>query len=297
MIAQPELKKEYGIIEFLNLFTEDYCREYLLDIVYPNGEIACPHCGSLKVYHCGLKSGFRTRCADKHCRRDFNIYEPTIFKNTKLPLRNWFLVIYQMSSNKKNTSSIQTSKDLNIRQATSWFLKTKIRYQLKQDDIMLKGIVEVDEAFVSKSKIFKYWGGLSTRKAPIIGLIERGGKVVVKKIKDRRKQSLIDPILQHVEIGSTVYTDGWAGYKEIEKHGFNHDFVEHSTRQWVNGNVHTNSIEGFWAFMKRNIRGAHHSVSDKHLQSYIDEAVFKFNNRHLSQMERFDLILKKCVTV
>lgn len=300
MIVEPQLKEEYGIIEFLNLFTEDYCKDYLTDIVYPNGEIACPHCGNMKVYFLGQASNYRYRCADKLCRKDFTILKPTIFWNTKMPLRQWFFIIYQMSSNKKNISSIQTARDMSITQKSAWLIKTKVRYQLKQDDLILKGIVEIDEAFISKSKKNRYinnWGGISTRKAPIIGLIERGGLVVVKKIPNRNKSTLNNLVKTHVEKGSIIYTDAWHGYNGLNKLGYHHDFVNHSHREYVRDCIHTNSIEGFWSFLKRNIRSAHHSVSDLHLQSYIDEAVFKYNNRHLTQMERFNMILKRCITL
>lgn len=296
-ISFDELPKELSIMDFILKFDEEFCREYLFNKIFPNGKICCAHCGNTKVYKTSLKGKTRYRCADPFCRKDFFITSFTIFKNSKINLKDCFFIVHQISSNKKNKSSVQWGKDLGITQKTAWGIRKKIREQLTQDFIKLSGTVEVDEAFISKSKhrYHNNWGAMSTRKAPIIGLIERQGKVVVKKVPNRTKDTLNNLILRHVEKGSTVYTDAWHGYKDLNKLGFVHDFVNHSAREYVREEVHTNYIENFWSILKRSIRGAHHQVSDKHLQGYIDEVVFKFNHRHLSQMEKFDLILQKCI--
>jgi len=293
------MKKEYGIVEFLETFTDEYCKDYLMNFIFPDGNPCCIFCGNVKVYNLGASSNYRFRCAYRDCDKRFNYLSTTIFSNTKCSLRTWFFIIYQISSNKKNKSSIQAGKDLSISQKTAWRLKCIVRNVLKQDLLKLKGVVEIDEAFISKTKN-KYqnnWGAFSTRKAPIIGMMERGGKVFVQKIHNRSEKTLTNIITKHIEKGSTVYTDAWNGYKNLNKIGYDHDYINHSAREYVRGKVHTNSIEGFWSFLKRNIRSAHHQVSDKHLQSYIDEAVFKFNNRHLTQMERFNIILEKCIKI
>lgn len=291
-----ELKKDYGIIEFLDLFTEEYCLEYLTNSICVNGILHCPHCGSEKPY----KTNRGYKCSDNQCYKRFTVKSYTIMKNSKIKLRDWFFIIFQNSLNKKSLSSVQYGRNHSLTQKSAWYIQHKIRSTYAQDETKLKGIIEVDEAFCSadrKNGYKTWWGGISTRKAPILGLIERRGRVIVKVVPDRRRQTLIPMIQKYVEVGSTVYTDGYAGYRSLKDLGYEHDWVEHTTQQWTNGDVHTNSIEGFWSHFKKSVRNAHHFVSNKHIQSYLDEAVFKYNNRHLSQMERFDLILQNCINI
>lgn len=294
MTREDLSKKNLSILDFINLFTEDYCKEYLLKTISSYGTVFCPFCGSENPYDCKK----RYRCSQKECRKDFRLKGFTIFKNCNLTLSQLFFIIYQNSLNRKNISSVQYSYNIGVSQKTAWSILNKIRYSYYQDEKKLSGIIEVDEAFVSKLPRGTHptnWGGISTRKAPIFGLIERGGRVICLEIPNRKRDTIIEIIEKYVEKGSTIYTDGYAGYKILDKIGYKHNFVEHSTREYVRGDVHTNSIEGFWSHFKKSIRNAHHSISNKHIQAYINEAVFKYNNRHLSQMEKFNLILKQCI--
>lgn len=204
-------------------------------------------------------------------------------------------MIYDFSINKKSVSSSQHQKNLNITQRSTWGMGIKIRSVLKQDDtIRLSGIIEIDECFISKSRLFWKYGGFSGRKEPILGIMERGGKAIVLPIENRKPDTLTNIIRKYVVEGSTVYTDGWLGYKDLSKY-YNHEWINHSEKEFVRDNATTNSIENVWRFLKTNIRGAHHSVSSQHVSKYIDEYVYKFNNRHLSPMQRFDEILLKCL--
>lgn len=173
---------------------------------------------------------------------------------------------------------------------------SKAKKLFYQDDIILSGIIEVDETFLANGKKWQRWGSLSTRKAPIIGLIERGGKVVIKCIPDRSEFVMEEIIRKHVIEGSVIYTDGWLGYRNLQK-WYTHDYVDHSAREYKRGEVHTNNIDNIWKQLKNNIRGAHHSISNKHAQDYCDEVAYKINNRHRKPFERFNELLLRAVKI
>lgn len=283
-----------GMIEFLTRFqTEGQCYEYLSKIKW-NGEAVSPFDPVSKVYRC---ADFKYKC--KTTGKYFNARTGTIFDNTKLPLRSWFYLIYQLAISKKNVSSHQVGRNLDITQKTAWGIGMKIRNQLAEDHIIkLSGIVEIDEVFVSKGKLNRWtrWGGITTRKAPILGLIERGGKVVIVPIPNRSREEILKIIKLHVLPGSTIYTDGWVSYRKLTDL-YSHDYVEHSTREYVRGGVHTNTIENVWSFLKKSIRNAHHSVSEKHIAAYCNEVAFRFNYRDLTFTERFNEILHRCLNI
>lgn len=290
------LNKEIGFVEFVRQFQDhEYCEDYLKEFRWPNGVI-CPFCGSDKLYICSKRGKIKHQysCAKPTCRKKFSLISGTVFDNTKFPLSTWLMLIYQNSLNKKNISSRQLAKNFGGSQKTLWGLQHKIRSVLYQDDIILSGIIEVDEAFVSKGNKWTRWGGITTRKEPVLGLIERQGNVVLKLIPDRLRATIIPLIVHHVAPGSTIYTDGHLSYRRLPNI-YNHDYVDHSTREYARGDVHTNNIENVWGFFKKSIRNAHHSISAKHLQVYLDEAAYRFNNRHLSSFDRFHDILSRCL--
>lgn len=201
--------------------------------------------------------------------------------------------MYQMSANKKNLSSVQAAKNLGISQKTAYYMLSAIRKCLHQETIKLSGTIEVDEAFISKADWHR-WGSRNIRKTPVLGLIERGGKVIAISMENRRRETVI-PIIEHyVEKGSTVYTDGFYAYKKLSEN-YTHESVNHSEGEFSRGDITTNRIENFWNFFKRNVKNPHHQISNKNLQYYLNEGVFKFNNRKATQIEKFNLILKNCI--
>jgi len=289
-------------IEFLKRFgSNTECNEYLKKIRWEDGVI-CPFCGFTKVYNLKPKLSVNDKvyheykCADyKNCQKKFNVTTGTIFQNSKLPLPEWFFLIYSQAINLKNVSSRQNSRNFDLTQKTMWSIAHKIRSCLKQDEnLMLSDIVEVDECFVSKGNQWTRWGGLSTRKAPILGIVQRGGQVVIKCIEDRTRGTILKLIEKHVEKGTTIYTDGHPSYKKLPDY-YIHDYVEHSTHEYVRGDVHTNTIENVWSLFKKSIRLAHHSVSEKHIQIYCDETAWRYNNRHLSGAEKFNKMIQLCL--
>lgn len=290
--------KPISNIDFINTFTEEYSHQYLLSIKYPDGHVFCTNCGHNKVFVCKSRSKRKElssipsfKCSA--CSKKFSTISETLFEGSKIPLHKWMYLVYMNSNIKKNISSVQLSKNIGITQKSTWHAQSKIREIMFQDNLKLSGTIEVDEAFVSKGNKWTRWGGISTRKEPILGLIQRGGPVVLLTIPDRTKESIIPIIQKYCQEGSTIYTDGYYGYKNLI--GFSHDFVQHNTREYVRGKVHTNNIENIWSQLKKSIRNAHHQISAKHIQQYLNEAAFRFNHRHLSQQQRFDMLINRAV--
>lgn len=289
-----------GLLEFLNRFKTDIdCSNYIASLRW-DGVIECPFCNNPKVYKTKPQSGINQipsfKCGE--CGKRFTATTMTIFQGTRVSIRTWFFLLYQLAITKKNNSSYQVARNLDLTQKTSWTLGMKIRYQLaEQHVIKLSGVVEVDEVFVCRGTLGRWtnWGGISTRKAPILGLIERGGKVVIVPIPNRSRQAIHEIIKKHVVPGSKIYTDGWAAYRNLTDL-YDHDYVEHSSKEYVRGDVHTNTIENVWSFLKKSIRNAHHSVSEKHIEAYCNEVAFRFNYRNLTFTERFNEILHRCIT-
>lgn len=298
------MRKSLNQIDFFDAFKDEKaCQNYLINARWNNGMISCPHCGFERCYTMSIyiqskekENVFTYKCSRSSCRKKFSIIGGTIFQNTKVPLRTWFYLIYAWCLAKKNTSSLQAAKNFGVTQKTMWGMQMKIRKLLTQDpELKLKGVVEVDECFVSKGNRWTRWGGISTRKAPIVGIIERGGKIVIKTIQDRTRATLLEEIKKVVMPGSVIYTDGHASYRSLIKEGYQHDFVEHSTGEYVRGEAHTQNIENAWGQLKRSIRYAHHSVSEKHIQAYCDETAWRINNRNLTIAEKFKKVIDLCV--
>lgn len=284
------MSKQLSIFQFADQFGNDLvCRTYLENLRWPDG-VCCPYCGVIDPYK--VKTGYK--CNSKGCRQKFSLISGTIFSETKLDMNIWFLLIYMSVLNKKNISSVQISKNLGVTQTTAWGIMHKIRTLLKQDEnLILSGVVEIDEAFLGGGTRFTGYGR-STKKSVIIGMVERGGRVVIKKVPDRKNESLNILIQKHVEHGSTIYTDGWLGYRDLNR-WYDHDYVDHGSREYTKEIVHTNTIENVWRQLKSSIKHAHHSVGYDHVQKYCDEVAYRINNKGVSVMDLFnDLLLRAC---
>lgn len=277
---------------------EQVCRQYLEQERW-SGAPECPFCGCIKVYR--TNRGFK--CADKFCAKKFTVTVGTIFENSKVPLRTWFAAIYLCTSSKKGVSSLQIHRQLGVTQKTAWFILHRIREMLKDKaPAMLTGTVEIDETYYggkekNKHKSKRIGQSGMADKAPMVGLLERNGNMVIKVLEKGTANGLtIKPIIrQYVSPEATIYTDGFGAYKDLNLEFAQHRFVEHLNGQYVvDGMVHTNSIEGFWSVLKRGIYGIYHQVSTKHLQRYCDEFSARFNTRGSFDNERFQWSIKKC---
>lgn len=273
-----------------NFDTEQKCINYLEEQRW-NGKVISPFDNNSKVYKC--KNNLY-KC--KNTNRFFNVKTGTIFEGSNIKLRTWFLAIYLISSHKKGISSCQLSKYLNVTQKTSWFILQRIRkcfnYENKN---ILNNEVEVDEVYIGgkirNDKNKPNAQGRSTKyKTPIFGMVERNGKLNAKKVNNAKCSTLLSNIVKYVK-DATIYSDEWLGYRDVKKL-YEHYIIKHGQNEYVNGNIYTNTIEGFWAILKRGFLGTYQYVSKKHIQIYVDEFVFRYNTRDMGESDRFMSLIK-----
>lgn len=281
---------------------EQTCIDYYEQIRW-GGEPVCPHCDGENPYT--TKRGYR--CRNKECRKDFTVRVGTIFENSKISFRIWFAAIYLATTHKKGISSVQLALDLGITQKTAWFVLHRIREMLKDKAPKMIGatnMVEIDEAYIGgkeKNKHFKKQRsnenpGLRNDGTPyqpkkmVVGLVERGGDIIVKHVARASNDEILPLLEKHIAKGSEIHTDESPVYNKAGK-TYTHKTVVHSARQYVVGNCHTNTIENFWSTLKRGINGIYHHVSEKHLERYLDEYAARFNTRELTAQERIDWFL------
>ena len=298
MIDFTKFNSPFQVADYFT--TNEICKQAVAEARWADGVVVCPYCGGV---HCKMGKDGRYLCKD--CRDKFSVTVGTIFEDTKLPLRKWFLAMYYVSSHKKGISSCQLAKDCEVSQKTAWFMLHKIRGLYGQtDDSSLSGTVEMDEMYLGGREINKHESkktpnnqGRSTKtKTPIFGMVERGGNVVAMKVENTQGKTLMPIVSQFVESGATTYTDEANMYNKLGEIGYIHQFVNHSQREYVRPcDIHTNSIEGFWAHFKRVIFCTYHMVSKDYLQRYIDEQVYRWNTRKQSASQRFADMFKKAV--
>ena len=309
-----DFSKFNNIISLTTYFSsENKCKQAIIESRWADGDVVCPYCGE---HHCVKRLDGRFRC--KTCRRNFSCLVGTIFENTKLPLIKWFVAMYLISSHKKGVSSHQLSRDINVTQATAWYMLQKIRLLYPQSDSdVFEGTVECDEVYIGGKEKWKHKSmrtpntqGRSTKtKTPVFGMMERSTIINAKGkeenisqvhtfVVEKTDKSTLQPIIQQfVMEGSRVITDELNAYKGLNKLGYSHAIVNHGAEEYANGDIFTNSIEGFWSHFRRMISGCYHDVSDEHLQSYIDEAVYRWNTRKMSESERFAHMFKMSIGI
>lgn len=267
--------------------THEACISYLEKQRW-NDEPVCPYCQSKK------STPVQTECRHKcnSCKKSFSVLVGTVFMSTKLPLTKWFLAIYLILDAKKGISSLQLSRHLNVNKDTAWFMQKRLRTAMKENNL-LHGIVEIDETYIGGSmtkmtKLKKRKKGLfpcgMEHKTPILGMLQRNGKVILKAI-NKANGIIMQPILkQNISPKSTIVTDGFGGYYNLKSHFQEHIILNHNKNIFNIDEFNTSGIEGFWTIIKRAIIGVYHKISDKYLQNYIDEIAFKFNNRMNNQV-------------
>jgi transposase-like protein len=267
------------LAQFLEYFKdEETCREHFTAIRFRNGEY-CAHCGHTTIYT--FSGGKRYRCAK--CKQDFTIKTGTVFGESKVSIKKWFIAIYLLSTTSKGISSIQLAKHVGVTQKTGWFMDHRLRKAMKQNGGQLFGTIEADETFIgglekNKHRSKKIQSGRGpVGKTPIVGMRQRGGEVRAQVVESVDSAVLHTVVRETVAADSVLYTDEHRGYRGL--HEYHHNVVAHSVGRYVDGDKHTNGIESFWALFKRGYHGVYHYMSPKHLQKYVDEFAFRLNRK------------------
>lgn len=285
-----------NLIELNEYFSdENKCWDYLEALCWKNGRVLCPVCKSDRHYK--FQNSRTYKCKD--CKRKFNAKVGTIFENTKIPLKKWFVSIYIATSHKKGISSCQLSKDISVTQKTAWFILHRIREMLKaKAPVMLEGQVEIDETYIGGHEANKHKSKRQNvdgyvNKTMVFAVLKRQGNVWTKMV-DRVDGRTLKPIIaKHISQDATIITDGFGAYSGLGKY-YHHEIVNHIQEEYVRGEWHTNTIEGFFSQLKRGIYGIYHHVSPKHLHRYCDEFSFRYNTRKSKENSRFDYSFIAC---
>jgi len=285
------------LTEFTDFFRdEETCVKHFTATRFANGEY-CPHCGNGKIHL--FANGRRYRCAG--CKQDFTIRTNTVFGESKLPLRKWFMAVYLLSNSSKGISSVQLAKHLGVTQKTAWFMAHRIRKAHRDNKGLLVGTVEADETYVggkgknmhaSKRKEFRGARG-TVNKSIVFGAKSRDGEIRAQVITGTGACELQSALADTVAKGATLYTDNNVGYRNVQ--GYTHTSVDHSHGEYVQGDAHTNGIESFWAVFKRGYHGVYHHMSKKHLDRYVDEFTFRFNRRKTGMQNVFTDVVSSIV--
>lgn len=286
--------KEFG--------SEEACIAFLVSKRWPDG-IECVECGKKRISQFSTKESTATRtdretkekttrivparhlfqCLD--CKHQFTATVGTIFADSHLPLSKWFMAIAIMCNAKKGASAKQIQRDLDVHYRTAWHLCHRIRKAMEEGKLFepMTGTVEIDETYVGgrydRRRKRDRWD-----KEPVVGMIERGGKVRAYHVPRVNRFNVYGKIKENISADAElVVTDESQLYKSLGKH-YAHAIINHSIKQYVVGNVHTNTIENFWSLFKRGVIGSYHKVSIKHLSRYLAEFSYRFNNRHETDM-------------
>lgn len=296
------MKKFKSIRDLQKVFpTEQSCIKYLEKRQW-KGIITSPFDPTSKVYKCKKrKNWYKCEKTNKY----FNVKNGTVFENTKIPLQDWFWVLYVFANHKKGISSCQLSEDINVTQKTAWCMLQRLRHasNLSLFKDMLKDFVEIDEAFLGGSNLNRHWDKKAPKcqgrnwkdKIVIWAGVERGSGNMVAKISPNTKLSTLEQMVEaSIEKGSTINSDEWYRNSNLSKN-YNHQIVNHGKGQYAKGKVSVNAVENRWSHFKPMISGTYRKISRKHAQKYVDEFVMRNNTRKYSKQDRFDLLLSSTI--
>jgi len=290
----------------------DRAFQFAVELRWPDGKVTCPRCGGTK--HSFIKGYRRWFCYP--CNRQFTLKVGTIFEDSALGMDKWMAAFWMLCNCKNGVSSWELHRTLGVTQKTAWFMLHRLREAVRDESIVklggTGGPVEADEAFVgpNPAKMHKdrrlkleairgekRRGDIRTGKTAFMEMLDRDTRTVrCRVVPNVRRETLQAEILNHIKPGTRLYTDEWAGYQGVEK-DFVHEVVRHA-QEYVRGQVHTNGIENFWSLLKRTLRGTYVAVEPFHLDRYLDEQVFRFNNRAtkdnpLSDSNRFTFAMSQ----
>ena len=284
-----------SLIEAIRYFSDlDVCTDYVAKLRWPEGPV-CPKCGCMEYSYLTTRRVWKC----KACKKQYSVKLGTIFEESRLGLDKWLPAVWLAANTKNGISSHELARSLGVTQKSAWFMLHRIRLAMKAESIMLSGEVEVDETFIGgkaknmhrsvRERKGMSKGGGSIDKTVVMGMRERGGNVRAEVIPNVKADTLKPRVHEAVKAGSKVYTDQWRGYTGLEGR-YDHETVNH-LETYVEGRVHTNGIENFWALLKRGLNGTYVSVEPFHLFRYLDERVFTYNLRDRTDSERFSAVL------
>lgn len=274
------MKEAIDLCELVDLYGDDQqCREYLKHLRWPDG-VRCPKCNGDAISSILKRDQFN--CDNEECRYQFSVTAGTIFHDTHLPLTKWFLAVFMICQSRKGISANQLKRMLRINYRTAWYLCHRIRHAVEEvNPTKLSGTVEVDETYIGGKQRYVGSGKLDN-KTMVLGAVERGGAVRLK-VEPRKQatKSVLHGFISQVTEPATerIITDDHRGYRGIADADTKHETVNHRAYEWARGDVHTNTVENVWSLFKRSIVGSYHQVSAKHLDKYLDEFEWRFNNR------------------
>lgn len=296
----------------------DNCRQFMTAVRWMDGIVRCPTCGSERVAY--LENARLYKCNEKHPKQKFSLKVGTVFEDSPIPLEKWLPAVWLMVSCKNGVSSYELHRALGVTQKSAWFMLHRIRLAMQAGSFRKLGgnggPVEADETFVGanplkmhKSRRARMQAAVAANpalnrhavgKTIVMGMLDREARQVrAMVIPDVKRATLQEQILNHIKGGATVYTDELTSYQFALANNFTHEVINH-TVGYVKGQVHTNGIENFWSLLKRTLRGTYVAVEPYHLDRYVDEQVFRYNNRKtkdnpLNDSDRFMLAMSQIV--
>jgi transposase-like protein len=273
--------------------------DYMVKLRWPNG-VVCPTCGRTDTRF--LANQNKWQCKSVHAKRQFSAKVGTIFEDSPISLDKWLTAVWMISNCKNGISSYEVGRAIGVTQKSAWFMMHRIRLAMQNNSLGKLGgkgsEVEADETYIGGKAINMH---VSTRrrrisstgpkgKQPVWGALERGGEVRTAVIPTTRKKDIQPEIRKHIAKGSNLYTDKLFSYQGMEE--YKHQIIDHAI-SYVSGQVHTNGMENFWSLLKRGLKGTYVSVEPFHLFRYLDEQVFRYNNRKkpMDDGQRFERVL------
>jgi transposase-like protein len=272
---------------------EDAARKLLEQMRWPKGPV-CLKCGGADPYRLIPKAGSKTRqgvwkC--RACRKQFTVTVGTIFEDSHIPLSKWLLAIHLLCASKKGMSAHQLHRMLGVTYKSAWFMAHRLRHAMSQPPLVgkLKGIVEADETYVGGREHRRGKPSVDSKKVGVVALVERGGRVRAFPMARITGEDVRKAVVENVAQDARLMTDESVLYVGIGREMGRHETVKHSLREYVRGDCHTNTVEGFFSLLKRGITGVYHHVGKGHVGRYVDELAFRYDNRKIADDERAQL--------
>jgi transposase-like protein len=291
-------RQPQSLIQAITYFSDlDVCTDFVAKLRWPNGPV-CPRCGCVEYSY--LTTRRLWKC--KGCKKQYSVKLGTIFEDSPLGLDKWLPAVWLIANSKNGISSHELGRALGVTQKSAWFMLHRIRLAMQaRSFVKLSGEVEVDETYIGGKARHMHKAERERRgidkgrpnpkaKTAVLGMIERGGAVHAEVVPNIKAKTVRPRIYESVQVGSRLYTDALSTYSSMNM-AFDHKVIDHAER-YVDGQVHTNTIENFWSLVKRGLGGTYISVEPFHLFRYLDERVFTFNMREHTDFNRFSAVLQ-----